>query len=156
MTHRLFRVPCPLRQIGCSGVHAPGSQRCIEPFHGLEGLSYTFLSSFQIQIRNRQPCTRLPRQGLPRVRGDSSAHKLARLVYRMLKWGTSTSIRVCSTTRTGTESNRFISSKRRPPSSDCSSSSRLPPTDSIRECFWREVNAGCVSCWFFSGLALSC
>ena len=53
------------------------------------------------------------------------AHKLAVLVYRMLRWATSTWTKGCSTTRNATASNRSTCSRSALPSSDYSSSN--PP-----------------------------
>ena len=64
------------------------------------------------------------------------AHKLACLVSRMLRWGTSTWIRACNTTRRDTANNKSTCSRRRPPSSGFNSSSRKSP-ELLRDGFWR-------------------
>jgi hypothetical protein len=55
------------------------------------------------------------------------AHKLAALVYRMLRWGRRTSTKAWSTTRNGTASSRSGSSRSAPPRSDWSLSDRRQP-----------------------------
>ena len=64
------------------------------------------------------------------------AHKLARLVYRMLKWGHSKSTRVCSTTRRATVNTRCNCSRNGRRRWVCKSSNPTP-LDLFRDGFWR-------------------